>query len=113
MALVFATLFLSFLVPANSKAEYEGRCSAVKNQRELSSEDYEALGRMVWSRMEMYSDPAKRELSADEVNELIDRMHRNRDEVQLDLGTLNKLMRSPSLCTGGKDAPGIDLDELL
>lgn len=90
--------------PAPSPAQVPPSCEPregghhIPNQRELSPEDNEWLGRVVWEELQKNADPGQRDLSGDQVRALIDQAERNRQEVVITLADLYTLMKSPALC---------------
>jgi hypothetical protein len=101
--------------PAPVPAQEGGKGQSVPNQRELSEQQYTWLGRIVWERMQVVADAQKRDLGEEDIRDLVDRMRRNRDEVNLTLDELQQLVSAPVLCPNGvpqpPPAPGVDLEK--
>ncbi len=82
-------------------AEHASR-HPIPNQRELNSDDYAWLGRIVWDQLQQTIDPQKRDLSEGEIRAKILEMEKNRREILLTLDDLYVLMKSPALCGGAQ-----------
>lgn len=79
------------------------------NDHELSPENYQLLGKLVWEQIQKNPRLDKRELSDSDIHNMIDAMERNRDEITL---TLNDLSAVINRSCPGAASPGVKLDKL-
>ncbi|MGZ3696206.1 MAG: hypothetical protein ACXWQO_19455 [Bdellovibrionota bacterium] len=82
--------------------------ATIPNARELSPENYQLLGRLVWERVQKDPDRSKPDYSYDDLGKMIDDMRRNRNELTITLDDLMPLLESG--CKIKNSVPGLQLD---
>lgn len=83
--------------------------TTIPNNRELTAENYQLLGRLVWDKLQKSPDLQKPDYSTDDIGNLIDTMRRNRDELNL---TLEELMPLLENSCPRNSIPGVQVESV-
>lgn len=102
----YVLALLLFTIPAFA----DEAAPKIPNTRELSAENYQLLGRLVWDRLQKSHDLQKPDYNTDDIGNLIDTMRRNRDELTL---TLEELMPLLENSCPRNSVPGVQIENVL